>query len=124
MNNCLKITFFIITSLIFSACSRDNEAANILTSIKYAVYGKKSSEITRDKINSIPYASISAQIGKGQKSFLVLGLIDNQNLGWYSADRNVFITNNGRLVKTEGLPKNLSNTKFIDEDPISKHRYG
>lgn len=125
MNTNLKyfLPVFLMGSCVLTSCSKQNEALNIFSSFKYAAYGKSSVDISREKINSIPYASISGKIGKGTRSMLILGLIDQQNLGWYSADRNVFITKKGRLIMTEGLPKNLSTTMFLDEDPIANHTY-
>lgn len=100
---------------LLAACA-DNQLGPIASTVHWAVLGADSPDITQEKVNHIPYASLSAKIGLGPKSFLVLGKIDGNDLSWYSADRNVFIIRHGRLIKTAGLPKNLAFTRFPGED--------
>ena len=75
--------------------------------------------VSRAQVAQIPYATVLAKIGRGPQSLLVLGRIDDQDLHWISADRNVFVTRNGRLMKTVGLPANLVHTRLAGPDPLT-----
>jgi hypothetical protein len=62
----------------------------------------------------LPYATLDAKLGKTASALLVLGEVDNmQNLHWFSADRAQVITYNLRVVKTAGLPVNLTQTTWL-----------
>ena len=58
-------------------------------------------------INEIPYASMLVRIGKGPSALMILESISNNNYTWVSADGIYLVTNNGRVIKTFGLPNNL-----------------
>ncbi len=77
-------------------------------------------EITREIVDNIPYASISAKVGKGPRSLLILGRYDGEDLHWLSADNATVVTRNGRVVKTSGFPQNLKSTRFLEPDPIAR----
>ncbi|MEX2644468.1 MAG: YjbF family lipoprotein [Acetobacterales bacterium] len=81
--------------------------------------GMEGVEVSRAQVAQIPYATILAKIGRGPQSLLVLGRIDALDLHWISADRNVFVTREGRLVKTVGLPANLVHTRLAGPDPLT-----
>ena len=69
-------------------------------------------------IARIPYASLAAKIGDAPNAILILGQVDNHELFWFSADKALLVTLNGRVIQTAGLPQNLKNTQFPDPDPI------
>ena len=83
------------------------------------VMGLPDVAVTRDQIRQIPYASIRAKVGNGQRSVLVLYRYDGPDLHWMSADRVAFTTRAGRLVKTAGLPANLRSSTVLDGDPVA-----
>jgi hypothetical protein len=94
--------------------------ANATEAITYAVVGAPDTDINRDAINNLPYASISAKIGSGPRSLLVLGKLENGREHWFSADRAVIVTRNGRIIKTAGFPENLRDTLPGDRDPVNR----
>ena len=93
--------------------------ANLPDAMQYAVFGKPDIPIHRDDITKLPYATVLAKIGKGERSLLVLSRYDGQDLHYLSADRVAVVTRQGRLVKTAGLPRNIKNTYMNDRDPVS-----
>ena len=117
-----KIANLFLLFFLINGC-QSSSYKHLFPSLRYAFLGQEDVEVSRETIDAIPYASISGKIGKGQNSVLILGLVDNENLGWYSADRKLFVTTNGRLTKTEGLTKNLSRTHFLGKDPVARHTY-
>lgn len=104
-------------SFFLSACS-DNFLEIIGDNLRLAVTGQISPIIPRARIDAIPYASMAAKIGRGPRGLMILGRVEGQELHWISADRVVFVTRHGRLVRTAGLPANLKGTRLVDLDPL------
>jgi hypothetical protein len=86
---------------------------------RFLTVGQPDVEITRDVVDKIPYATISAKIGKGPRSILVLMRVQGRDLYWVSADAATIVTRDGRIVKTAGLPDNLRVTMFDRPDPVA-----
>lgn len=76
--------------------------------------------LTRADIDRIPYASIAIRVGDGPQALLVLGRYDGDKLDWISAEHEVVVTRRGRVVKTYGLPQDLSETVFLTADPVGQ----
>ena len=93
--------------------------ANFPDAMRFAVLGQPDIPLKRDDVTKLPYASITAKIGKGPRSLLVLGRYDGDDLHYLSADRVAVVTRKGRLVKTAGLPQNLKNTQTSVGDPVA-----
>jgi hypothetical protein len=64
--------------------------------------------ITREEAASIPFASLGYRIGRTNEQMLVLSSQTNVDQLWTSATRVVFLTRQGRLVRTVGLAHDLS----------------
>ena len=47
------------------------------------------------------------RIGKGPYALMILESVSNNNYTWISADGIYLVTNNGRIIRTSGLPNNL-----------------
>jgi len=75
--------------------------------------------LTREYITKLPYASISAKIGKGPKSLLVLWRVENNEQFWLAEDGVVLGIKKGRIIKTAGLPETISDTNSIETDPLT-----
>ena len=75
--------------------------------IKNAVVGFEDTEITKDVIDNIPYASSLLKIGKGPRGLLILESISGDKETWISADGIYLVIENGRIIKTAGLNNNL-----------------
>ncbi len=92
--------------------------ANLPGALRYGIFGHPDFPIERAAIAKLPYATMRAKIGRGQRSLIVLGRRDGPDLHWFSADGVVVVTRAGRLVKTAGLPRNIRATLFAAEDPV------
>jgi len=75
--------------------------------------------IKLEQIDAIPYSSLIARVGSGPTSIIVLGTIQGEDRHWFSADKSVIVTRNGRVVQTANFPSDLAHTSFFDADPIS-----
>ncbi|WP_165310709.1 YjbF family lipoprotein [Vibrio ziniensis] len=79
-----------------------------------------------DKADQIPYASILAKLDDFPSSLLILGAIEESTanqpsyLKWISSDKEMLVTQNGRLVKTVNLAQgNLLAISSTQTDPLS-----
>ena len=79
--------------------------------IKNALVGYESNLLSQELIDNIPYASSVLTIGKGPEGLIILESISGINSTWVSADGVYLSIQNGKIVKTAGLPNNL--TDFI-----------
>ena len=107
--------------LAVAACGRSSVVSDALKGFQAATFGGPDLPLTRDQIANLPYASIRARVGKGPDALMILGRVDGPDLHWVSADRIVFATRNGRIVKTANLPlDNVRETRFgPNGDPVT-----
>jgi hypothetical protein len=101
-------------------CAELPLVVNASEAIGYAIFGSTDAEIDSELVAQMPYASLSAKIGNGPRSILVLGKKENGFEYWFSADRAVLVTRNGRLVRTAGFPENLKHTALRGKDPVNR----
>jgi hypothetical protein len=109
----------IVLSAGLSGCG-ENAMRDVTTAFRFMASGVPDVPITRDGINKLPYATISAKIGRrGPRSILVLWTDNNSDLMWLSADDVGIITRHGRVIQTVGLPSTIRHTAFHGIDPVS-----
>lgn len=74
--------------------------------------------LDRAKLEAIPYATVVGRVGSAPWGTMVLGKVDGDDLSWFSADRAVVVTRNGRVVQTGGFPDDLRATNLLSPDPL------
>ena len=128
----IVILFF---NMACSTLSTDDIAPGIRVaydSMKKAVFGYPDNVVTKELVESIPFATLSLQIGKGPKGLLVLEEINNEGSLWASRDRVYIRLAHGRIVRTLGLENNLKSYYSPDiffynlvkeEKPVFKEFY-
>jgi hypothetical protein len=124
MKHKTKITLqiLVVSALLGSlpGCAELPLVVNASEAIGYAIFGSADAEIDNESISQMPYASLSAKIGSGPRSILVLGKKENGHEYWFSADQAVLVTKDGRLIQTAGFPENLKHTAFKGRDPVNR----
>jgi hypothetical protein len=120
VTNIRMLCCMVLTTSLISGCAELPLIVNASEAIKFAVMGAPNTEITRETISKVPYATISAKIGSGPRSLLVLGKQENGNNHWFSADQAVIVTRFGRIVQTSGFPENLTHTVSRNPDPVNR----
>ena len=85
------------------------------SSIKGVIFGYEDINITRDLVSSIPFASAKIKIGKGPSGLLILESIKDNLATWVSADKVIFLINDGRIIRTQGLINNLTSYQSVDQ---------
>jgi hypothetical protein len=101
-----------------AGCGDSELARTVVDAYRLTVIGHPDTQIDRDTVTNIQFASIAAKIGKGPRSLLILWRIERNDLHWLSADSAAVVTRHGRVVKTAGFPENLTDTRSSMRDPV------
>lgn len=95
-------------ALAASGCaSSSSDAVRIGELLMQSVTGH-GDMITREQAAGIPYASIGVQLGSSGQGLAVLGKGVGDDRFWYSGNSILFVTRQGRVVQTVGLPYDLT----------------
>jgi hypothetical protein len=76
------------------------------------LFSSHRSQITVQQAAQIPYASIGVRIDGSAEDMLVLATNNGGEELWTSASRVALLIRNGRIVRTAGLPYNLTETRL------------
>jgi hypothetical protein len=112
---------FLLTAGLGAAaagCVESPVIRNAAQVARNAVVGNPDLPLQRATITKLPYASMTARVGKGPQALLILGRIEGPEQHWLSTDRAAVVTRGGRVVRTFGFPENLRETRFSGEDPV------
>lgn len=99
-----------------AGCSQQSN--NYVETIKLVTLGTPDVTVSAQTIADIPYPSAYLTVGDLPRAFVVLAFEEQQQLKWISADRNLFVYEQGRLVKTVGLPSDLRWMSDRSRDPL------
>lgn len=96
-------------AILLCGCSSENgmDFSDVWQIAKMSV-GSDDQNVTLQQAAAIPYASISVSLGKNPQQILVLASNNGQQQLWTSASRIAVMIQNGRVIRTSGLPQNLS----------------
>ncbi|MDA1101387.1 MAG: YjbF family lipoprotein [Proteobacteria bacterium] len=107
------------TGLLLGGCLTSPIVGNAFDVAKTQVFGYPDLPLQRSTISKLPYASMSARVGKGPQALLLLARGQGGEQHWVSSlDRSVLTLRGGRVVKTFGFPENLKNTRNQGGDPV------
>jgi len=107
---------FVLLACCLSACSLKSNF--YLETLSTAALGVPDVNKSAAEVDAIPYASAYLTIGSLPRAFVILAFAEQQQLKWISADRNLFVYEQGRLVKTIGLPSDLRWMSDRSRDPL------
>lgn len=97
------------TALMLAGCSSEGSTGwqQIYEAAKLS-FNSDAGAITLQQASAIPYASIGVRVGDGPEQILVLAADMQGDRLWTSSAHIALSTRNGRIVRTSGLPHNLS----------------
>jgi len=109
-----KFILLVLFNFLLSCSSLDNGKIapgyfQAFESMKTLVFGYDK-KIDAQIIKDIPFASLKVRIGNGPEALMILESINGEELTWVSADEVYLVIKNGKIIKTQGLPNNLSET--------------
>ncbi|KHT52216.1 YjbF family lipoprotein [Vibrio sinaloensis] len=104
----LRSALLVLFILFLSGCSQRFQDVN--STLDEALFGFD--DFTHDQayVADLPYASMYVRINQGPQLFMVLAYAEtnpvtgNTQLKWFSSDKAMITTENGRIVKTNRLP--------------------
>tara|TARA_A100001011_G_C14240499_1_gene813037 strand:+ start:759 stop:1388 length:630 start_codon:yes stop_codon:yes gene_type:complete len=103
----------LITTLLISSCSGISYQ-QVFPLIKGATIGYPDLIITQEIIDSRTSSFMKARFGRGRGVIMVLSSIDSSGVfEWVSADSEILYTLNGKVIRTSGLPHNISYIRNI-----------
>lgn len=108
----------LLICLLLQACTQTQKGLE--QTVIMAIEGPEDVTVTPQKIDALPYASLYARINDGPRIFVVLGYNENGQQKWITRDQSMLVTAHGRLIKTLGLPDNLTSVSNLQQDPLAK----
>ncbi len=106
-------------ALVTAGCFDNPVLENATAALKFAAFGAESQPLRRADVAKLPYASMTAKVGKGPSGFLILAYAERDDRHWFAGGGQAVVTRHGRVVKTVGLPRNLRQTTAHAADPLA-----
>ena len=104
--------------LFLSACTGSSTALDAVLSLQGTVLGGADLAITREAVTNVPYASMSARVGRGIEGLLLLSHTRGDEQFWRAEREAVLVLRYGRLVRTAGFNEDLVGSRGLGEDPL------
>lgn len=106
-----------LASIILAGCSQKMDAFS--KTAELAFLGQDDTYVTARQVENTPYASAYVKVGDAPQAFVVLAFAEQEQLKWIAADKNMIVTQHGRLVKTQGFGEDITNVSNLDRDPLA-----
>ena len=117
-----RLKFFLfLTPLFFYSCVSGSIYSELANNLRILISGPE--DISAEKINSIPYASLQVSLGKGNNSLMILEEDIDGTLKWTSSNLIKMYTKNGIIVKFKGLDNELDQIEFDKSHPIYQENF-
>ena len=116
----LKLFFFISSILFLNACS-GSIYSELFSSISILL--KDPENISIERVQSVPYSSMQARIGKSSNSLIVLEEVKGDVLKWTSSNNIKIYTLNDFIVRFTGLGNELENVDIDSRHPTITKNY-
>lgn len=101
-----------------AGCGENPAIVQAFGAVRTAAFGFPDLAIDRATVTNLPYASLTARVGKGPQALLVLSHVQGQDQHWIAPRVAMLVTRAGRLVKTVGFPSDLGGVTAADPDPV------
>lgn len=75
--------------------------------------------MSAEQIQKLPYATLGVQVGINSRGVMVLANAQDSDYTWVSADGVIFVTRAGRLIRTRGLKRDLTEIDWSANDPLA-----
>ncbi len=108
----------IILMFALTSCSNSGIYLELAESFKQIISSPK--DVSLEKIESIPYASIQVRIGKGQNALIILEEANEEYFKWTSSNLIKIYTRNGYIIKFKGLENQLQDIILDEDHPFNK----
>ncbi|QCR10293.1 YjbF family lipoprotein [Brenneria rubrifaciens] len=106
-----------LASILLTGCSQKMDSLS--KTAKLAFLGQDDTHVTARQVENTPYASAYLKVGNAPQAFVVLAFAEQQQLKWIAADKNMAVTQHGRLVKTQGFGEDITHVSNLERDPLA-----
>lgn len=103
---------------VLAACSDSPVALKAVRAMRATVFGAPDLDITRETVSKVPYASMSARVGRGVPALLLLSHSQGDDRYWRAGGEAVVVLRHGRIVHTAGFAENIVGARILGEDPL------
>jgi hypothetical protein len=113
----IKILLLLFVSLLLSGCQ--SLGGDYVTVVKKAYHSQSDIVLTKEEIKQRNRPSAYLKMGGANAQVVVtLAVVENNQAKWVTADRNVVVLQNGRLVRIVGLDQSPSFVSNLEFDPL------
>ena len=116
MNKLRLISIFIL-SFILNSCSSTSVYRELFEGVSLLFSSPK--DLPDEQIESVPFASMQARIGKTPNTLIVLEQVDNDIFKWTSSNSIKIYTKKGFIVRFSGLDNELENIDLDPKHPVN-----
>lgn len=107
----------LVTAVVFlSACSGTYKS--YVDMFKFALTPPQDINLSFNEILEAPNDFLYVRSGKQGRAALGLMFVEGGQFKWISASKELIVTENGRIVRTQGLPNNLLYLSNLTADPL------
>ena len=107
---------FLLPILALTACTGDSDLVRT-GEFLFDTATKTDEKIPRERVASVPYATMGMEFGSSAQALLILGTTASDELDWFSGE-NIFVrTRRGHVIRTVGLPYDLGGLRALTEAP-------
>jgi hypothetical protein len=78
---------------------------------------------TRQQVDELAYAQMGVRVGNGARGIMVLAEVQGDELQWISANRIMLKTRRGRIMRSVGLPEDLSDCRLFGPDLLDQYHF-
>ncbi len=114
MNNFSSLTLIFIF-ISFVSCSNGSIYSELIES--FSIIFKEPRAVSKNSVDSIPYSSKQARIGRSQNSLIVLEEVKGDILKWTSSNYIKIYTKNDYVIRLTGLGNELDNLELDKSHP-------
>ena len=111
-----SLKVLIITPLIFFSCSSGSIYTELLSNLSIIFTEPK--DISLTQVESIPYSTLQARIGRSENSLIVLEEIRGDLMKWTSSNKVKVYTLNNFVVRLTGVENELENVDLDNLHPV------
>tara|TARA_B100000989_G_C19387658_1_gene404341 strand:- start:101 stop:754 length:654 start_codon:yes stop_codon:yes gene_type:complete len=111
----------ILCTLFLYSCVNGSIYSELSNNLKFLFFDPQ--DISTEKINSIPYASMQARLGRGNNTLLILEEDQEGILKWTSSNLIKVYTQNGYIIKFKGLDNELEYLELDKDHPINQDNF-
>ncbi len=87
--------FIDFRALFLAGCTHSQQS--MVDTFRASLFDNQDITVADQQIQALPYSTMYLRLNEGQRIFVVLGYIEQEQSKWLSQDNAMLVTHNGRL---------------------------